>query len=335
MDDKAKAIVLLGGALILAMGSYAFGQEGKVGQENKPVEVTMPAESVGKADAKTSAKIRVNVGASGEAKWFTPGAGKDEGFRDCPNCPEMVVVPSGSFKMGSPEDEPERSVGEGPQHKVTIKQPFAVGKYSVTFAEWDACVADGGCGGYKPDDQGWGRDDRPVIKVNWYEAKVYAAWLSKKTGRTYRLLSEAEREYVARAGTTTPFWWGSSIAPGQANYNGNTDVYKGGGQKGEYRQMTVPVKSFQANPWGLYQVHGNVLEWTEDCIDDGDGDNGAPADGSARIRWYVFCDLHVVRGGSWFYNPRLLRSASRYRSATGGRDSTIGFRLARTLVRQE
>jgi len=126
-------------------------------------------------------------------------------FKDCDACPEMVVVPAGSFTMGSPANEPQRSKSEA-QARVTIAKPFAAGKFAVTFDEWDACVADRGCNGYKPDDQGWGRGTRPVINVNCDDVKAYAAWLSRKIGKTYRLLSEAEREYVTRAGTTTPFW---------------------------------------------------------------------------------------------------------------------------------
>ena len=141
-----------------------------------------------------------------------PGSG--ESFRDCADCPEMVVAPAGSFDMGSPETEPDRMAQEGPRHQVTFAKPFAVGRFAVTFAEWDACAGDGGCGGYKPGDQGWGRGNRPVINVDWNDAKAYVRWLSKKTGKPYRLLSEAEREYVARAGTVTPFWWGSTITPG-------------------------------------------------------------------------------------------------------------------------
>jgi formylglycine-generating enzyme required for sulfatase activity len=132
-----------------------------------------------------------------------PGSG--ESFKDCPQCPEMVIVPSGSFMMGSPASEPERLSNEDPQHLVTIGKPFAAGRFAVTFGEWDACRADGGCASYIPWDQGWGQNDRPVINVTWNDAKAYAGWLSKKTGRSYRLLSEAEREYLARAGTTTPF----------------------------------------------------------------------------------------------------------------------------------
>src|SRR5262249_33333963 len=138
-------------------------------------------------------------------------------FKDCPNCPQMVVVPAGSFMMGSPSSDPERRYGED-QVRVSIATPFAVGKYAVTFDEWDACTADGGCNGYKPANREWGRGKIPVNNVNWDDAKSYTAWLSHKTGKAYRLLSEAEREYVTRASTTTPFWWGSSITLKQANF---------------------------------------------------------------------------------------------------------------------
>jgi len=151
-------------------------------------------------------------------------------FKECKNCPEMVVVPAGAFTMGSPASEQGRSNVEGPQRNVTFGNPFAVGKFTLTFDEWDACVADGGCNGYRPDDQGWGRGRQPVINVSSDDAKAYVAWLAKKTGKSYRLLSEAEREYVTRAGTTTPFWWGSSISTSQANYNGNFTY--GNGVKG-------------------------------------------------------------------------------------------------------
>jgi hypothetical protein len=166
-----------------------------------------------------------------------------------------------------------------------------------------------------------------VINVNWNDAKAYAAWLSQKTGKSYRLLSEAEREYVACAGTTTPFWWGPSITPKQANYDGSVEPYKGGGSKGEYRQRTVPVDSFEANPWGLYQVHGNVWEWTEDCWNDSNAGN--PGDGSARTSGD--CRHRTRRGGSWLSYPRDLRTSARGWSNIGFRAVTGGFRLARTL----
>ncbi len=254
--------------------------------------------------------------AMGKKPCINPGSG--ESFKDCPNCSEMVVVPAGSFVMGSPESE----LG---QHRVRIARPFAVGRFAVTFAEWDACEADGGCGGYMPGDEGWGRDDRPVINVSWNDAKEYVEWLSKKTGKTYRLLSEAEREYVTRAGTTTPFWWGSSITTDQANYDGSVVLFGGGGQKGEDRQKTLPVKSFEPNPWGLYQVHGNVWEWVEDCWNE--NYHNAPADGSANTTGD--CGRRVFRGGSWLVIH--LSAAYRGWSTSDNRYYSIGFRVGRTL----
>jgi len=259
-----------------------------------------------------------------------PGSGAS--FRDrttdgapCPECPEMVVVPAGSFTMGSPPGEESRAADEGPQRRVTIARPFAVGKFEVTFAEWDACLAEGGCT-HKPGDQGWGRGRRPVINVSWDDiTQQYLPWLSRRTGKTYRLLTEAEWEYIARAGTSTPFWWGTSISTGQANYNGNYTY--GGGPKGEYRQKTVPVDSFAANPWGLYNVHGNVWEWVQDCWNG--SYNGAPVDGSA---WPTGdCGRRVLRGGSWSYVPGGLRAAVRSGDSSGVRYVNIGFRVGRTL----
>src|SRR5262249_40612437 len=132
-----------------------------------------------------------------------------EEFKECAHCPDMVVVSGGAFAMGSPDSETLRSGNEGPQHKVTIARPFAVGRYAVTFEEWDACIADGGCSDYRPSDLGWGRGRQPVIYVSWDDAKAFVSWLSKKTGSPYRLLSESEWEYAARAGTVTPYWFGS------------------------------------------------------------------------------------------------------------------------------
>jgi formylglycine-generating enzyme required for sulfatase activity len=166
-----------------------------------------------------------------------------------------------------------------------------------------------------------------VIHVSWDDAKAFAAWLSQKTGKTYRLLSDSEREYVARAGTTTPFWWGSTITPKQANYRGTADLYKGGGAKGEDRRQTTAVDSFDANPWGLHNVHGNVWEWTEDCWND--TNKGNPADGRARTTGN--CGRRIIRGGSWNISPGYLRSAQRSTYSLDLRNFNISFRLARTL----
>jgi formylglycine-generating enzyme required for sulfatase activity len=245
-----------------------------------------------------------------------------DSFKECDKCPVMVVVPAGSFVMGSPASEKDRNLDEGPQHHVTFARSFAVGRFAVTFDEWNACVADRGCNGNNVD-----RGRRPVTTVSWEDSKAYVTWLSAKTGRMYRLLSEAEREYVARAGTVTPFWWGSSISASQANYNGK-ETY-GGGSKGEFRGKALPVDSFQPNPWGLYQVHGNVWDWTEDCYHD--SYEGAPADGSAWTSGD--CSRRALRGGSFNDDPADLRAAYRLygRSDQSGGDYRGGFRIARTL----
>ena len=235
------------------------------------------------------------------------------------------MVPAGQFMMGSPASEEGRNVDEGPQRKVTIAKPFAVGKFEVTFAEWGLCVAAASCK-HKPEDRGWGRDRLPVINVSWDDIRnVYLPWLSGKAGRTYRLLTEAEWEYAARAGTTTPFSTGWTITTDQANFDGNFTY--GGRPKGEYRWRTVNVGSFQPNAWGLHDMHGNVWEWVEDCWNDNFQEG--PSDGSA---WTIDdCSRRVVRSGSWNIDPRHLRSASRSGIFQGSRTSTLGSRVARTL----
>ena len=245
-------------------------------------------------------------------------------FRDCRECPELVVVAAGSFMMGSPAAEAELWSREGPRHQVTIAYGLAVGRYEVTFAEWDACVKDGGCARYRPDDMRWGRLRRPVINVSWDDAQTYLEWLRGKTGHEYRLLSESEWEYVARAGTSTPFHTGSTISTEEANYDGN-HVY-GSGVKGTSRQQTVPVGSFRPNQFGLHDVHGNVWEWVEDCWNE--SYVGVPADGSA---WRSGdCSRRVLRGGSWFDAPWFFLSASRSMAYHRERDINRGFRVVRT-----
>ena len=240
-------------------------------------------------------------------------------FRDCSACPEMVVVPAGSYMMGSPGSEDGRTDAEEPVHRVTIGEPFAVGVYEVTFAEWDACVSDRGCGGYRPHDQGWGRGKRPVINVSWTDAEAYVSWLSAKTGKGYRLLSESEWEYVARAGTTSPFHFGSTLTTSQAKY---TD-------RDRWGRRTAPVGSFPANAFGLHDVHGNVWERTMDCWNESYA--GAPTDGSAWVSGD--CRNRVVRGGGWQYGSRYVRSAHRARTHTGlDRQIDLGFRVARTFT---
>lgn len=254
------------------------------------------------------------------ALFLSPAMAQTAGtkWRDCEKCPEVVAVPPGSFEMGAPPDEEDRRDSEGPVHRVTIAEPLAVGVYEVTFDEWDACSREGGCRG-RPDDRGWGRAKRPVINVSWKDAKVYLGWLSAVTGKPYRLLSEAEWEYVARAGTRGPFHFDDAMSPGRANYA----VLR------SYRRKTVAVGSFPGNAFGLHDVHGNVWEWVDDCWH---ADyTGAPSDGSA---WTTGgdCSVRVLRGGSWSNGPGILRSAFRFRYPSELRSGDFGFRVARTLA---
>jgi formylglycine-generating enzyme required for sulfatase activity len=251
--------------------------------------------------------------------WRVPGAPTT--FRDCAGCPQMVVIPAGEFTMGSPPAE----LGAETQHRVTIAAPFAAGKFEVTFDEWGACVKDGGCGGYRPDDQHWGRGKRPAIDISWENAKAYVNWLSRKTGKPYRLLSEAEWEYAARAGTTTAFSTGTSLSASAANYDGSED---GSGPSAVNRQKTVPVGSFPPNGFGLHDMHGNAAEWVEDCWHD-DYTAAAPTDGTAWLEGN--CDGRVMRGGSWEDSQTELRSAARLGEFKDQSSYADGFRVARGL----
>ncbi len=271
-------------------------------------------------DPRTEAYLRA------ETERQVDAAQPDRRFRDCRECPWLVAAPAGWYLMGAPENEAGSYGNERPRHRVTIAAPFAVGVHEVTFAQWEACVDGGGCNGYRPDDEGWGRATLPVINVSWLDAQEYVRWLSRRTGQPYRLLSESEWEYAARGGTTGPFHFGETISPTQANYKG-TRTY-GAGRTGRYRQRPLAVGSFPANAFGLHDVHGNVWEWVQDCHHDGYA--GAPANGSA---WETGqCDRRVARGGSWNLAPKYLRSAYRISESSGYRHNYVGFRVARTLA---
>jgi formylglycine-generating enzyme required for sulfatase activity len=229
----------------------------------------------------------------------------------------MVVVPAGEFMMGSPANERNRNGNEDPLHRVTIATLLAVSKFEVTFEQWDACVTIGGCA-HVPDSN-MGRGTHPVINVSWGDVQQYVAWLSKMTGRPYRLLSEAEWEYAARAGTTTIYSWGDEIGKGNANCNGCGS---------EWDSRPAPVGSFAPNQFGLYDMHGNVWEWVEDCLHT--NYEGAPKDGSAWID-QGDCNNRVLRGGSWFGDPLGLRSALRFWFSADDHAFDLGFRVGRTL----
>jgi formylglycine-generating enzyme required for sulfatase activity len=256
-----------------------------------------------------------------------------EVFQDLPAAPQMVVLPSGSFLMGSADDDVNGFEKERPQHKVTIAYKLAISRYPVTFEEWDACVADGGID-HKPEDQGWGRGKRPVINVSWEDAQAYATWLNTKLGiaatdpTRYRLPSEAEWEYACRAGATGNFSTASGqLSDNDATYDASYVEANLSPKAGKKHDKTTPVGIYAPNPWGLYDMHGNVWEWVQDDFED--SYRGAPTDGSA---WATGAANRVLRGGSWYDCARSSRSANRIFISPVIRSYYIGFRLARTAL---
>ena len=237
-------------------------------------------------------------------------------FRDCATCPEMVVIPAGRFRMGCVSGR-DCQYDERPVHEVQVSS-FALGVYEVTFEEYERFAR--ATGRDRPNDRGWGRGGRPVINVSWEDAQAYAAWLSDETGEDYRLPSESEWEYAARAGSTTRYYWGQDIGRNRANCRDCGSRWDG--------DETAPAGSFAANGWGLHDMHGNVWEWVEDCWHEHFA--RAPRDGSAWTSGGN-CGRRVLRGGSWVNSPAFLRSADRSSYAAGARDDNFGFRVSRTL----
>ena len=262
------------------------------------------------------AEIRPYILSGETAAALKPGAT----FRECATaCPEMIVVPAGAFAMGSPTSEPGRESDEGPQHEVAIAAPFAVSKYDVTFDDWDACVAVGGCPHTR--DPGMERGRRPIVNVTWEDAQSYVAWFSRMTGAPYRLLSEAEWEYATRAGTTTRYYWGDEAGERKADCRGCGSPWDS--------KESSPVGSFAPNGFGLFDMAGDVWQWVEDCYHP--DYNGAPTDGSAWTSGD--CRARVTRGGSWHDHAPYMRSATRIRDIFNDSDSDVGFRIARSLAR--
>ncbi len=282
-----------------------------------------------------AAAVVVLIGLGGrEAAEAVQSAQEPEPFRDCDRCPWMVDIPPGPFPPGT----------QFAEAGVEIARPFSIGVYEVTFREWDACVAAGYCRPIK-DDGGWGRGLRPVIDVSWEDVtgeytspedgdyRGFLAWMNSHApeGYVYRLPSEAEWEYATRAGSDTAYWWGDEATHKEANFDDHSQGSVGGWAKtswsGHVRGQTLPVGAFEPNPFGLYDVHGNVFEWVDDC---GNSSlDGQPSDGRARREGD--CSVAVLRGGSWGYDPDWLRSAYRVWSLRGGRVDYVGFRVARTL----
>lgn len=266
-------------------------------------------------------------------------------FAECRNCPEMIVLPAGSFMLGSPENEPLRRENE-PQMRIAFANPFALSATPVTWDQWEACVRDNWCDGAgveialttlpdgepNPNFSDWGRGTRPVVGVSWYDAQKFVGWVNAKAGLDdlYRLPSESEWEYGARAGTTSAFPWGPVIDHDYGNFGTDGDGLGGKAQgRDVWMAETSPVGSFPPNAFGLYDMHGNVFEWTEDCYE---ADRAhTPSDGSPNKEGN--CANRVFRSGTFLSNPYMQRSARRgapYPATLRGRNY-LGFRVARTL----
>jgi formylglycine-generating enzyme required for sulfatase activity len=226
----------------------------------------------------------------------------------------MVTLAPGEFRMGASWFDRESQSDERPAVAVEITESFAIGQHEITFDDWQVCVDDGGCLGYVPDDHRWGRGLRPVIYVSWDDSQAYISWLREKTGKNYRLPTEAEWEYACRAGTVTKYSFGDGISPAFANY-GRNELH------------TKEIGSYDPNPWGLFDMNGNVWEWVEDVYNDGHG--GRPEDGRA---WLDGPDRQdrVIRGGSWDDRARRVRCISRNGKDSDQRENEIGFRVALT-----
>lgn len=271
-------------------------------------------------------------------------AGAAETFQDCSDCPEMAVIPAGSFVMGSPETEAHRGGDEG-RHAVTFDYDFAVAATPITWDQWEACARDGACDGPgveaalrtgfngEPiaDYVDHGRGSRPAVGLSWWDAQAYVGWLAARTGRPYRLLSESEFEYAARGGTDTVFWWGDEPSHDYANYGLPDGEGLGGDAEGRdvWVDHTSPVGSFPANPFGLYDMNGNIYQWIEDCYEPDAAK--LPADGSAQKD--VGCATRGMRSNSFESNPETMRTANRafpYTPITRGRNY-LGARVALTL----
>jgi formylglycine-generating enzyme required for sulfatase activity len=267
-------------------------------------------------------------------------------IKECRNCPELVVIPAGSYLMGSPENEPERRENER-QRRITFARPFAMATTPITWDQWEACVRDRWCDGAaidaalrlapdgspNPNYRDYGRGTRPAVGMSWYDAQNYVGWLNWKTGNddAYHMPSEAEWEYAARAGTTTAFPWGNTLDFNYGNFGLRGREIRGGFAEGRdvWVNETSPVGSFPPNAWGLYDMHGNVFEWTQDCYQ---ADLArAPTDGRANTEGD--CAVRVFRKGTFASNPYMQRSSRRgapYPATTRGRDY-LGFRVAKTL----
>ncbi len=236
------------------------------------------------------------------------------GFKDCPECPEMVAIPPGTFTLG----DAAGVASEQPVRAVLIRKKLAFSRTEITWDQWLACVEGGGCTRL-PDDHKWGKGNRPIINITWEDATAFAAWLAKRTGKPYRLPSEAEWEYAGKAGTATRFWWGGEAGKMMANCRFCGSPFDG--------KESAPVASFPANPWGLHDMNGNIWEWVGDCWNP----NHAGASAGGGVREDGNCDRRVVKSGSWYYIARLMGAASRDSFPRDQFSYNIGIRVIREM----
>ncbi len=317
VGSMAVAAVVLAGLVYVSPTIYRFGQGAYARyQQTQQAAQQPPATPAAPQTASaTSAHVEPTPASVTETAAPAPiSATRAPGdvFSDCEHCPDMVVVPGGLFHMGSPATEVGRIANEGPVREVSIS-PFAMGKTEITFQQWDACLADGGCNGYSPPDRGWGRGNRPVTDISWQDAQAYVTWLNSKSGGDhYRLASESEWEYAARAGGTTLYPTGARLTLHAATYGS---------------RQTTAVGSHDANAFGLFDMAGNVSEWVQDCY--AANYRLAPVDGAAVNP--NRCTQRVFRGGSYADRAPILRSASRKFAAPTLRMAGVGFRVARAL----
>ncbi|MEM5278810.1 formylglycine-generating enzyme family protein [Cupriavidus taiwanensis] len=276
-----------------------------------PAKAAPPAPAAARPSAPAPAAAAPRAGSAGDGVVSTTLRTGE--IRDCPACPTLVTLPAGSFTMGSNASDP----AEKPPHHVAIAQPFAIGRYEVTVEQWNACADAGGC--QRIATVADSAKNAPVRDVSWDDAQQYVAWLSKTTGKSYRLPTEAEWEYAARGGSASTYWWGDQMRKGNANCKDCGDPWSQDGP--------APVGSFAANPYGLHDVNGSVWEWVADCWHS--SYKGAPADGRA---WNESaCGARVIRGGSWREGASYMVSSTRFKYSPSVRQSQNGFRVARDM----